>query len=1111
MNKKLISLVLASMAVAALAGCNKSTPAPAPAELPDEYSLLEHWAGNPEEEYYEVSKSGDNTVISYAGVTGWKYVARSFAYDSKDVARFTAYKKLTFSGTLSTTAGTPYVLLKFESTQVNKERVFEFKSTSDTYEIDLSFITAEKWTSDLKILFFANMPSLFNGDNQNPGSGTMTFTKIALSKAEVNPEKNIDVDPVPPQSYNEYNGGDSLAVMTDWRSNDGTYTVEQEGQTWKATWDATKSDWDSMKALVKDGTASLKTSGLKRLYVKVNGTEGVKLIVKVEAVGAAGAAEVTTALTGADQEVEVNVENVIKTEGATSFMVLFFINYEAPKAETGTLVLKEAKLDKTEVIPPVPAQEENIYESGDTFSIDKDWRSNGGTITCTPANGGWKFTYGSTKNAWDAVVALVKNNAALLAAGFKKIVFEVTGTAGIPAYLKFEAPGSEQLITFTGEKQTIEVGIATTLANVDAAQFKAVIIPDANNEQLKDVEIVLSKCELSKEELAPVVNPQAYNEYNGGDSMTVMTDWRSPYGGIEIAPSNDTEYKITWGTKGEWEGPRALVKAGTTALKDSGINKARFTLSGTAGRKVLCKLEAHNTGSDAGFAGTESGILDLTGEEQVIEFDATGTINATYDEIWVIVMPDAGNQGTADPKGEIILKNVVLSKGSITPPTPTQNYNLYNGGDSLTVMTDWQSSELGVEAVTGGYTITWGAKGAWSNAKALVKDGTSKVNEAGFKRAVYEIEGTEGRNCLFKLELHGGTGNGKNVEHYEKLTGAKQTVEFDVTELLANEYEEVWVLFFPDAGKEGQVDAGTATLTNCYLDKTEVTPVVEKKNTLNWPGIYFDQRNYTGPMFEVENDKHITTIGMSAAAPAWGNNVQWKVDEQSESWFDVKEYTHIYFKIKSTVAVKSLMKLFDSEVLEIPLDLEADVEQVIEYDITRTDLIISANPIVFFPHRGSSDLGAVTGTITITDFQMVRPRVNTGSNGEARLANVLTDNYDGMTFGKDANGNLAINMDKEALGYDSFQVIANVDGEGYNHITGTIKSDADVHMIFKNDNGGEEIRVLVNAGVDYALDITFKNGLDVKWGKIIMMVGTGEQGTTAKSAIISFENLKISK
>ena len=88
--------------------------------MPEEYSILDNWAGNEAEEQYVVTKNAAGaTVITYTDVTGedsggWQYVKRSFAYDAAKVARFSEYKKVVFEGNLVKTAGTDIVMVKVE-------------------------------------------------------------------------------------------------------------------------------------------------------------------------------------------------------------------------------------------------------------------------------------------------------------------------------------------------------------------------------------------------------------------------------------------------------------------------------------------------------------------------------------------------------------------------------------------------------------------------------------------------------------------------------------------------------------------------------------------------------------------------------------------------------------------------------------------------------------------------------------------------------------------------------------------------------------------------------------------------------------------------------------
>ena len=78
--------------------------------LPAEYSLMKNWAANPSEEVYNVVETETETRIAYTDAVGeksggWEYVARSFAFDAQYIARFSEYKKISFTGSLNVTSG----------------------------------------------------------------------------------------------------------------------------------------------------------------------------------------------------------------------------------------------------------------------------------------------------------------------------------------------------------------------------------------------------------------------------------------------------------------------------------------------------------------------------------------------------------------------------------------------------------------------------------------------------------------------------------------------------------------------------------------------------------------------------------------------------------------------------------------------------------------------------------------------------------------------------------------------------------------------------------------------------------------------------------------------
>ena len=183
-HRKLITLILASMALGALAGCSKNTPSSTPSSssqpdpLPAEHSLMKYWAGNASEEFYDVTETDTQTLIEYEDVVGedaggWEYVSRSFQYDAEVRDRFSEYKKISFTGKLAVESGSDVVMVKVQGEGGTFEKRFNFDSSTATYEFSTSFVS--DWSKVDAILFFANRST--NED----GSGLITLDKFVLN------------------------------------------------------------------------------------------------------------------------------------------------------------------------------------------------------------------------------------------------------------------------------------------------------------------------------------------------------------------------------------------------------------------------------------------------------------------------------------------------------------------------------------------------------------------------------------------------------------------------------------------------------------------------------------------------------------------------------------------------------------------------------------------------------------------------------------------------------------------------------------------------------------------------------------------------------------------
>ena len=354
--KALLVGLLASLTLGSLVACGNQNNEPkpsdvsseAPAELPAEYDLLKFWAGNPGEECYRVVEKEDSTVINYEDVAGeesggWEYVSRSFLYDAANIKDFGVYKKISFTGKLRVDAGSNIVMVKVQGKGGEFEKRFEFAAEEKTYEFGLNFIS--DWSQTETLLFFVNRLT------KDSGTGSITLSKMVLSKEEVNPLYDIAPGmPSVPQAHTVYHGEESLRVMYRW-GYDNTQlikTVEDNGS-FKFSWgDPEKTEkWAYVSALVKDSDDfTLTDSGFVRIYFAFTGTAGRTALFKFQTKDNAKNVEKSVALTGQRQELEIDISAVLAF-GATEYLVAIFPDQDKTGADcVGELVLTDCVLDK---------------------------------------------------------------------------------------------------------------------------------------------------------------------------------------------------------------------------------------------------------------------------------------------------------------------------------------------------------------------------------------------------------------------------------------------------------------------------------------------------------------------------------------------------------------------------------------------------------------------------------------------------------------------------------------------------------------------------------------------------------------------------------------------
>ena len=593
-HRKLITLILASMALGALAGCGKnnetssSPTSSSQQELPAEYSLMKYWAGNASEEFYDVTETDSQTVIEYEDVVGedaggWAYVSRSFQYDAEVRARFSEYKKFSFTGKLDVDAGSDVVMVKVQGAGGTFEKRFNFKSTTGTYEFSTSFIS--DWNQVDAILFFANRST--NDD----GSGTITLDKFVLSKEAVDP--NYDIAPgMPdvPQTFQYYDGSESFTAMHRWGYDDTGYVhTDAVAAGYKFSWSGVKqSEWAYVSALVAGGEEhSLKTSGLKRVvYTIDNGTAGQSVLFKVEdkVQGNANKVEKTIELTGSEQTVELDITGVLANEGFEDQIRLAIFPLPGLSGEQpgGEVTLKSAIFDKTAVVIP---------EEKNAVGYTQIWMEKVAVKDAcyTVYNDTHKLTVAFAKQApgYESLLLKVEDSEEWYVQGdqakeYRRVVGKVTANVNVKVLLKpFDNGANEHWYTLSAGV-TQDIDFTVDAETVDLTKSFVLFICAGDGEQVTNGQVLFDGLRLAR---------QSVNV--GFDDEVVLNRTGGCDGGYEFSlEGNNLVANYTFATVG-WH----QIEMYISAKDPTAYNKITGTITSTAASTLLIKPQ-DNSGNE---------------------------------------------------------------------------------------------------------------------------------------------------------------------------------------------------------------------------------------------------------------------------------------------------------------------------------------------------------------------------------------------------------------------------------------------------------------------------------------------------------------------------------
>ena len=596
--------------------------------------------------------------------------------------------------------------------------------------------------------------------------------------------------------------------------------------------------------------------------------------------------------------------------------------------------------------------------------------------------------------------------------------------------------------------------------------------------------------------------------WEGNQAEEIYTVSKNAAGATVISYTDATgEYS------GGWEFvKRSFAYESTKLARFTEYKKIVFTgsMAVTAGTNfVMLKVEG-----EAGSGNTYEQRFVFAPEEKTYELG----LNFISDWTKVQQLLFFTNRSAAESgSGVITLSKFALSKEEVVPenditggtmPDVPQGYKPYDTVEAaetaqFSVDYHWGYStdgHIAAEALDGGiakFSLEAGEKGEWEYVSSRVKNGKANLQDSGFKRLVFEVKGVAGQTALFKFQSED---NAVNKEKTIKFNGEVQTVELDITAILANEEKTAYMAaIFPQPGAATAV-AGTIELTKCFMDKNEVTP--DPVNVGKFPQTWLDTPATAALCYDVTLTpaEHKQVIHFEKSAPNW-DTVQYKVAPLDGN----KLYRRVVVDIVADVATHVLLKAFNAH--ERWVNLVADEAQHIEYEVPESQVNFD-NPFLIFISTNEGD--ALTGNVTVTGLRLARLTANTeDANGIVRL-NRVNNAGDEYTTSVNLDEDLEVEWTKTASGYASIELtVSALNHAALNTMKATLVADHNVHVILKPaDNGANEINVALTAGEEQEVTKAITSPLGDEWvAKVIVMICT--DGADALSGKVVLKDLRL--
>ena len=800
-RKSLITLILASMAIGALVGCtgnkgnqnnssNNDSGSNQPSsettssdsgstsqdEMPAEYSLMKYWAGNPAEDYYDVDDTGDTTIITYTDLTGeenggWAYVNRAFAYDAAKLARFTEYKKFSFTAKLEKTTGSDIVLVKAEGAQ-NFEKRIQIGTEPQTFEFSTAFIS--DWSQMSSLLFFANRSI------KESGNGVLTLTRFVLSKEEVNPDYDISGSmPTVPQDWNYYDGETKLNVMYSWGYNaQGEIATEAVAGGFKFTWggSAEKSEaWSYVSAKIKNANDNkpMKDSGFKRIVYEFTGTNGQEAMFKFEAHQGKNnlkAVEQKVELNGSKQTIEIDIKAEIGAADADQYWALIM---PAP-GKTGTLpagelTLTGCYLDQTAIVVP----EETNDPLFPVIWMDKV-ATHDECYTVSKGNHMINVDYNKAALGWESLLLKVSETEEWYATGdnakgYNRVVGTLKATSHVKVLLKpYDANANEHWYELeAGVAQ--EVDFLVNADTVDLTKSFVVFIAVGDGEQDLTGRVTLDGFRLSRE-----------NVNIGYDAEVRLNKVNNAAAGIvtELDANNDLVANFSFDAK-DYHSMELFMSARDNAL----YNKLTGKITSTVKTSVLFK--------PANDSANELAVPLEAGVEYDLDLLFTKSIDYNWSQVYIFI---AFNDGDA-LEGKITFKDFQLE--IYDPEYVSKEANTINMAGAY--IDNWAVNDecYSLKRISNGTRVEFGNKAAgWESMQAKFALAEGWFNIADYTR----FTGTLTSSVNIKVMVKPYDANA-NEHAYDLVANEPQRIDFTVDAATAD-IEKSFVMFIGIDGCE---------------------------------------------------------------------------------------------------------------------------------------------------------------------------------------------------------------------------------------------------------------------------------------------------------------------